>query len=792
MREQGAKRREATRGRSGRFPAPSLVIHGMAAVWLAWITGATVYAGGNPAPWLWGMYILGAYALVYGMSSKWRWPVLVAGTFAAWWADFWIAGYTALGMNRVGVPFGVGSPTGGLGSPGLVGAAVVQGSQVLHRLVEGNWFQALAEAQGPLGRLVALFLCGLTAWAFARSVERGLLWTWLLAGETVLALTDAFLVNQTPALIGTVMIGVVLAAVSRGFWWGLPRHFPWRALVSGLGVAVLATGLGILVPKPGPVWPDPLQWFGGRSGSSVKKIGYGQNDLELGGPFVADETVAFTVEAPEPTYYRGETRDVYTGHGWAAKTPIAVDPRMYRALFEGRGDPWAPEGALRGVPTKTVRQQITVENGPLPVVVAAYPLTRILEVTVSHQVTFRTDPHGAWVTLGNLAAGDRYTVESSVPAVVPDGLKRALPAPPGALPPAVRDDLQLPAEVPARVRELAWRVTAREETAYGKARAIADYLKSHYRYETRQVPVPRPGQDFVDQFLFESNAGYCDHFSTAMAVMARSVGLPARWVKGFAPGEPDPQQPEGAAVRRFLVRNSNAHSWVEVWIPGYGWVPFDPTPGVGQAAGDSLSPVSGGGTSGGQDPPGTSPETPANADRPSAGQGTDVPRDADRAAGSGGMAGSARSVALSAVHVPSTAILAGLAALVGAALAASALWRFRRGRRGWRYRIHPAWRVLLAGPPPSGPEEAVERLQQWYVRRGGVLEPGTTVRTMMEALVREAPHTAGRAARLLRELEAAQYGRLRDRPEGEIPTLWKELAEAVVGKPDGRRQETAD
>ncbi|MGN7457946.1 transglutaminase-like domain-containing protein [Paenibacillus pasadenensis] len=161
--------------------------------------------------------------------------------------------------------------------------------------------------------------------------------------------------------------------------------------------------------------------------------------------------------------------------------------------------------------------------------------------------------------------------------------------------------LQLPASLPQRVKELAASVTAGQADRYGQVVAVSDYLKAHYRYSLTETEAPAPGQDLVDQFLFERKLGYCVHFSTAMAVMLRSVGIPARWVKGFAPGEETASGKAPAEVRAALgsaaagaggdvyrVSGLDAHSWVEVYFPGVGWVAFDPTPGY--AAGAAPQP----------------------------------------------------------------------------------------------------------------------------------------------------------------------------------------------------------
>lgn len=178
----------------------------------------------------------------------------------------------------------------------------------------------------------------------------------------------------------------------------------------------------------------------------------------------------------------------------------------------------------------------------------------------------------------------------------------------GAEPANIAAYLQLPDTLPRRVRELAERITAPHEAPLDKALAIERYLKEHYAY-TLKTSVPRDGADFADHFLFEAREGYCDHFSTAMAVLLRAAGIPSRWVKGFVPGDPVSAEQarrllaeaglDGPAASGFgageaaysLVRNSDAHSWVEAHVPGIGWVAFEPTPGFAGDGGAYEEPA---------------------------------------------------------------------------------------------------------------------------------------------------------------------------------------------------------
>ncbi|KAE9881807.1 DUF4129 domain-containing protein, partial [Escherichia coli] len=141
-----------------------------------------------------------------------------------------------------------------------------------------------------------------------------------------------------------------------------------------------------------------------------------------------------------------------------------------------------------------------------------------------------------------------------------------------------REYLQLPSSLPERVKTLANSLTETKDNMYDKAKAIEDYLGSaKFSYETQNVAVPGRNEDYVDQFLFDTMIGYCDNFSTSMIVMLRSIGIPARWVKGYTSGQLYETQMDGNNV--YEVTNNNAHSWVEVYFPNRGWVTFEPTKG---------------------------------------------------------------------------------------------------------------------------------------------------------------------------------------------------------------------
>ena len=153
-----------------------------------------------------------------------------------------------------------------------------------------------------------------------------------------------------------------------------------------------------------------------------------------------------------------------------------------------------------------------------------------------------------------------------------------LPVPPAAAvrqagsdyPPAIRDAyLQLPT-LDSRIPELAKQITARDNTPYDKARSIEDYLRSHYGYTLDLSGTPQA--DPLAYFLFQKRAGHCEYFAAAMTVMLRTLDIPSRYINGFQTGE------YNDIAGDLVVRASDAHSWVEAYFPGFGWLTFDPTP----------------------------------------------------------------------------------------------------------------------------------------------------------------------------------------------------------------------
>lgn len=177
--------------------------------------------------------------------------------------------------------------------------------------------------------------------------------------------------------------------------------------------------------------------------------------------------------------------------------------------------------------------------------------------------------------------GLSYVVESEVPRWTDDQLRQA----PEELPSGIADRyLELPDDLDNRVQQEALRITEGVDTSYDKAIALQDHLRT-FDY-TLDVDI-RHDEDALVQFLFEDQQGYCEQFAGTFAAMARSLGIPTRVAIGFTQGEEDPYE-EGL----FRVKGEHAHAWPEVYFEGYGWVPFEPTPGRGPSNAEDWLGVS--------------------------------------------------------------------------------------------------------------------------------------------------------------------------------------------------------
>ncbi|GAE38736.1 hypothetical protein BW1_010_00390 [Bacillus mycoides NBRC 101238 = DSM 11821] len=340
---------------------------------------------------------------------------------------------------------------------------------------------------------------------------------------------------------------------------------------------VLSATIAYFAPKFGPQWPNPMDFLKFNTSEAskkqeVSKIGYGLDDSRLGGPFKADPTIVFTAQTQNKQYWRVETKDFYTGKGWE------VSENQKKISFKNKNDvvSWYEPNTKTEITEATITMQKSYPH-------LTYP-AGLVSVEASSNVSYSVDPFSEKIyTMDGDSSTilNSYKVTYGVPEFSIENLK-AVKTNEGqeSNPYFMTKYTQLPESLPQRVKDLAVNLTNDKDNRYDKVLAIENYFTDQsFVYETMNVLFPSKNQDYVDQFLFDTKSGYCNNFSTSMIVLLRSAGIPARWVKGYTEGTLDNTLASAEGEDVYKIANDNAHSWVEVYFPGYGWIPFEPTKG---------------------------------------------------------------------------------------------------------------------------------------------------------------------------------------------------------------------
>jgi transglutaminase-like putative cysteine protease len=292
-----------------------------------------------------------------------------------------------------------------------------------------------------------------------------------------------------------------------------------------------------------------------QAGAPLEPAALPEHDIRGGAP--TSEEIVFLVETSDPApqpgvatpkhYWRERTYDIYTGSGWTSSDTTT-------AAFVA-DVPWKEIGD----PSTVLAQTFMLRN-PRGVSLAANE-----PVVMDGDYAVRTRGDGDLAALYTPAL--TYTVVSMISGATVADLRSAEQEYVGWV---QERFLPLPA-IPERVRQTAQRVVqrARATTRYDQAVAIEAYLRG-FVYDLEIAPPP-DGMDVVDYYLFQARRGYCDYSATAMVVMLRSLGVAARYASGYGQGQYDAQ------LGAWVVRGKNAHAWVEVYFPAYGWIEFEPT-----------------------------------------------------------------------------------------------------------------------------------------------------------------------------------------------------------------------
>lgn len=654
---------------------------------------------------------------------RWPWPLLLAARLALALAAL------VVGMRLLGLPGEYLAPARwGEFADGL--AIGLEGSSQIDLPYAGG------DAWTRLALLLAIpaALIPAAALAFWPARSRG-----RLRIAALIVLVGLYAVAVTwDAPSAEVARGIPLLLLIAAWIW-LPVLPARSALPAGL--AVLVAGL-VAVPLASRVQAaDPIidykDWaiFGNQPDVEFDwNHSYGPLDWPQRG------TVVLELRSPRPLYWKTATIDVFDGTRWQDAPALAIEQ-----------SPRIPSDELAGAPAEMIENnarwqddfRVNIRGLASDVLVTA-------GTTVSVEGVETTDslPNGESVpTALPLRRGDAYTVT----AYVPDPSEAELRASPGRYPRELERYVSFllpqegfstdPPSATARigdfsseaaqhmreqldgtpleeVHELALRLTEDAVSPFDAVEAIEEHLEENYTYSQNVPEHEHP----IPAFLFEDRAGYCQHFAGAMALMLRMVGIPARVVSGFAPGVQDEEEPT-----RFTVRDLDAHSWVEVWFNGIGWVTFDPTPSISPAsvsenvfANRSAAPAA-------PDAPDNQSLSIEEAEREGA------LRDLPQAGGAGGGDGGSSPVGF--------LVVAGLGSAYGGVA-------FLRRRR------------MLS---PAGPELQVRELARALERLGWEVPPGGTLLEIERRLRAQAGPSAARYVAALRE---HRYRATRPRPPG--------------------------
>ncbi len=370
----------------------------------------------------------------------------------------------------------------------------------------------------------------------------------------------------------------------------LPKEFGLTVSVMVIGIVAIATFLPTIsiskiieyvqqFTKPQIEEAQPVfQSFGLEQSSLPREDigkalrgGFPRGHLMGSGPELSENvvmTVFISAGIPKnierelnlPLYWRSLTYDDYFGFGWRSSEVII------RSYKEGENILLAESQYYR-----VIQQDYRMARGETKFLYAA---GEILSADADFKVAYRPtlkytevlDAPGDF--FGASIDQSSYRVQSLIPTITETDLRAASKMYPDWI---QERYLQLPESIPSRVFNLAEEVTQYDITAYDKARSLERYLRG-FEYNL-DVEMPPLNQDMVDYFLFDLQQGYCDYYATSMVVMARSLGIPSRIAIGYYRGTYDDIN------RRYVVTEADAHSWVEVYFPEIGWIPFEPTAG---------------------------------------------------------------------------------------------------------------------------------------------------------------------------------------------------------------------
>ena len=360
-----------------------------------------------------------------------------------------------------------------------------------------------------------------------------------------------------------------------------------RRLSRALSLAALSVALGSIILGGALffIFPRFTAGYLGRASMQPSLMTGFSDDVELGqiGEIKKNSQVVMRVKTGKPVGYpmlrwRGTALTTFDGKRWTKPHPLEEE------IPASNADGWiylVPLGHISRTPGTQLQYTVFLE-----------PIASSAIFTASQAIALRGNFSGEGSNVSRSGPGAyirrdetdsllnpfgnynalRYAAISRLPVLGVSNLRAA----PSDYSDDIRQEyLQLPSALDARVPELARQMTAGATNSYDKARAVENFLRTRFGYTLNLTG--KPGDDPLANFLFVTRAGHCEYFASAMTILLRTLGIPAREVNGFLPGE------YNDLAGDYIVRASDAHSWVEVYFSGSDWVTFDPTPaGPGQ------------------------------------------------------------------------------------------------------------------------------------------------------------------------------------------------------------------
>ena len=467
-------------------------------------------------------------------------------------------------------------------------------------------------------KAIALYLSGVTAAAplFARQIA-------LTLGVGVAALSYLFSSRNVGFLPATIVVVLMLFGMwslgrAQFLWYAVPalvaillllsqtsheksnlfEVLPMAAAVVLLAMLLLPSGQTALEPLYSKAMElkqtisDYLFFTDPRNVFTLGAYGYyPQGNARLGGPAEPSENPVMTVKTDARTLLRAVSKDEYTGLTWrdtsSGRRYLYVSPR-WQGLRESVFLEDMPADTVRSASTLLDEHAVSIQMQNTATSTLFTPTFLRRFSAQNNMVAYFNDASELFTTR-DLQRGDRYTVFTPILEGGGTQLGALIAAAQGNEDPYYQDMcsryLQLPEHLSGtsdaeRMLADVNNIVSASATPYEKACAIMRHLQRYYRY-TLTPDIPPDSQDFVTYFLYVGKEGYCTYFASAMTVLCRMAGLPARYVEGFVaqPGA------DGFAY----VTGKEAHAWTEVYFEGFGWVPFDPTPVQQELSGDNQN-----------------------------------------------------------------------------------------------------------------------------------------------------------------------------------------------------------